>query len=139
MGFSVSAAATVLFIASVIAFSTVIGAVYDMEGGMHEARAAIEAMARESGETHISIVGIDRAAGSITVLNDGSAVLDPRHVRLFLNGTMIDPSALSYEVEGIPDTIFFNPGESMSLHAGRSMNDTLVQVMAGNGFKAVSQ
>lgn len=138
MGFSVSAAATVIFIASVIAFSTVIGAVYDMERGMHDARAESEAMAREMRDAHVSIMGIDRANGNVTLLNDGSVVLDPRQVRLLLNGTLMDPSELSYEVEGMSGTIFFNPGETMVLLTGRALNDTLVCAVTGNGVRAAA-
>lgn len=136
MGFSVSAAATVLFIASVVTFSTVIGAVYDLEQAMGDTRAGSEIMLQEIGDTHVSISDVDRANGTISLLNDGSVVLDPRQVRLFLNGTLVDPSELSYEVEGLPGTIFFNPGETMVLLTGRAMNDTLVWVMTGNGVKA---
>jgi archaellum component FlaF (FlaF/FlaG flagellin family) len=136
MGFSVSAAATVLFIASVVTFSTVVGAVYDMERGLHDARVKSEAMAREAGDTRLSIVEVNHTTGNISLLNDGSVVLDPRYVWVLLNGTLVDPSALSYEVEGIPGTMFFNPGETMVLSTGRALNDTLICVMTGNGIKA---
>jgi len=137
MGLSVSAAASIILIASVVAFSTIMDAVFEMEGDLQDARVESEAMASEISGTRVSVIGVD-AYGSISMVNEGSVSLDPRHIWLLLNGTVVDPSMLSYEVEGIPDTRFFHPGETMVIHTGTPMNDTCICLMAGNGVKATA-
>jgi archaellum component FlaF (FlaF/FlaG flagellin family) len=135
MGLSVSAAASIIFIASVIAFSTVTGAIFAMEHDLQEAKAVSDEIALETARTHLSLTTVDRANGSISIVNDGCSVLDPRDIWLLINGTLIDPSGFSYSIGNMTDTTFFNPGETMEMFVGTDLIDARICMMTTSGFR----
>lgn len=135
MGFSTSATAAVILVAVVMAFSSVTDSMYSAEDAIREAKASCEKMAMERDGTALSFGPIDPTSGNISLTNTGTVVLDPRDIMVLINGTMVDPASLSYEVEDIHGTIFLNPGETMTFHLDELLEGSVICVMTKNGLK----
>ena len=76
MGFSVSAATALLFIAGVITFASISGAFYAAEGQLSDAQNTYYNNSIDLKECNATIKAVDTVNDTITILNDGSITID---------------------------------------------------------------
>mgnify|MGYP000094190666 CR=1 FL=1 len=116
MGFSVAVSFTV-FAVGLIACSIVLYGAFNnlyetLQDGLDE-RYHRE-LETDSTSMELAYLSYSRADNTLVihVVNDGETVLDPNHVDIVINGTLVDGSDVELEVEG-RDTSVWAPGETL--------------------------
>ncbi len=138
MGLSISASAAIIFIASVIVFGNLLTAFDSGENALMDARSASMHRQNDMSVTHMTITGVDRENGTISIVNDGGLTLHVDQVELFLNGNLSNDLVSSRSVAGNQATDLWMSAETLTMHISSDLNGTQVQVVSENGFTAHS-
>jgi flagellar protein FlaF len=117
MGFSVAAAAAILFAGGIVCVSIVMQAVDTANGDLREARAAEDARMRERLDSRVALVNgtANGTAVDLNLTNDGSAVIHVNAIDILLNGTLYSQNITSKAVEGSSATNLWAPGQTLRL------------------------
>jgi archaellum component FlaF (FlaF/FlaG flagellin family) len=134
MGFSVSVASAILFIAASVVFSVLFGSIISFQNTIDDAKRVEMQQLQELKGTEIAISGVDVNNHTITVLNTGSIMLDPRAIDLLINGSMINIS--TFEVMNHAGSNIWLPGESVRLVTTSDLLDARIKVITENGIGA---
>jgi archaellum component FlaF (FlaF/FlaG flagellin family) len=113
MGLSVSAASAILFTTFVILFGIVFGSFDHFQDSLINSQNEQTERYERMMETSISIVEVDDANDTVTLVNDGEAVIDLYDVNILVNGALADQTLISLTVQGHPGSNIWAPGEQM--------------------------
>jgi flagellar protein FlaF len=136
MGLSISASAAIIFVASVIVFSSVLGAMDKAEQSIINAQQASMDRQGDALLTHITITGVDRDNRTISVLNDGSVTLSLSDVDIMLDGVLSNDRIVSESVQGVDDTDIWLPDEVLILQMNGDLDGAAIMVVVGDGITA---
>ena len=104
MGFDVTAANIIFFIAAVTVASVALGAYWTNASYVEEAKRTEDERAQQRIQTNLTITTATYDAGAtrftIDIKNMGSAVVDVSELTYFVDGTLVGPS--SYESVSVP-------------------------------------
>jgi len=130
MGFSLSAAAAVLFVAGFFSLSMLLGAYIDMQSSIAEAgHDAIYLIEKERRE-RIEILLINES-GEIRLINSGAEVMKVDSVVVFVNGSAANDLIENIEVAGKTESKLWAPGEVLIIRMRIGLNESKVFVVAG--------
>jgi archaellum component FlaF (FlaF/FlaG flagellin family) len=142
MGFSVAAAAAILFAGAVVCFSILAGSVQQASDAVREADQAARERARDLSATQVSFDN-GTANGSVVDLNltnTGSALIHVDTMDVMVNGTMATGAVTLREVDGVSGTGLWAPGQVLHLvllyPAGPGSS---VKIVTDSGFSFYAQ
>ena len=133
MGMSVSIATAIIFIASLISFATVIGTLDEAQSSILEAQRASSGREVDALHTSISIVSIDRANGTVMVVNSGEVTLTTYELDVFINGTLSNQLVSSLTIEGNNETKLWLPGEVLVISITGDLDGAAIKIVTANG------
>lgn len=133
MGLSVSASAAILFVAFVVCFATLFGAVSDYREAMDDAADHQSQRILEAGSTSIAIQQMDAANGTFIVVNEGQATLDLTDFEVLVNGVLLEQEDVGALVLGHSDSqlVFF--GDRVLFQTGADLEGSRVTVITSLG------
>lgn len=117
MGFSVAAAAAILFAGAIVCFSVVMQAVDTANADLRDAQAAEDARIRERLDSRVTMVN-GTANGTVVDLNlsnEGSSTIHVKSLDILLNGTVYSLNITTAAVDGSTATNLWAPGQTLRL------------------------
>lgn len=117
MGFSVAAAAAILFAGAILSFAIVLESIESASETVRDARAADDERRLAQLNTHISLLN-GSANGSVVDLNltnNGSVVIHINTLDLLVNGTLYTQNITLKTVDGVGGTGLWSPGQTLHL------------------------
>jgi flagellar protein FlaF len=117
MGFSVAAAAAILFAGGLVCFSIVLEAVDTSTDQMRDARAAEDARTQERLDTRFTLVNgtANGTAVQLNLTNSGSSVVHVKALDVLVNGTLLTANVTLRTVDGSSATNLWAPGQTLRL------------------------
>lgn len=117
MGFSVAAAAAILFAGSLVSFTIVLHSVETASESLRDARAQEDARTLERLNTRIGLVNgsANGTALDLNLTNNGSVVIHLRTLEILVNGTLYSGNITLREVNGVSATNLWVPGQTLHL------------------------
>ena len=143
MGFDVTAANIIFFIAAITVSSAALGAYWHNADYVEDARRAEEARADERAHTNLTITDADYDLPSTTftidVKNTGSIVVDISELTYFVDGALVDASdygSITVLGEGSGTDVLL-PLETLEIEiTSVTSSPSYFQIVAENGAKA---
>lgn len=117
MGFSVAAAAAILFAGAVVSFSILAGSIQQSAEDMRQAEEAARERSQELAVTQVAYAN-GTANGTFVDLNftnTGSTVIHVDTLDVMVNGTVATGALTVREVDGVADTALWAPGQVLHL------------------------
>lgn len=117
MGFSVAAAAAILFAGAILSFAIVLESIESASETVRDAQASDDERRLAQLNTHISLLN-GSANGSVVDLNltnNGSSVIHINTIDLLVNGTLYTPNITMKTVDGVSGTGLWSPGQTLRL------------------------
>ncbi|MDW5562862.1 MAG: hypothetical protein SA339_06505 [Methanomassiliicoccus sp.] len=133
MGMSVSIATAIIFIASLISFASLAGALDQAQSSLIEAQKASASRDVEALHTSISLTEIDRPNGTIEVVNSGEVTLSLDELDIFINGTLSNERITSMTVQGHNDTKLWLSGEVLVIDLNGELSGAAIKIVTANG------
>jgi flagellar protein FlaF len=133
MGMSVSIATAIIFIASLISFASIVGALDEAQNALMEAQRTSSEREVEELHTSIAITSIDRLNGTIEVMNSGDVTLSLNEIDILINGTMGNDLVSSMVVEGHEGSRLWMPGETLSVTMNGALEGAVIKIVTANG------
>jgi flagellar protein FlaF len=117
MGFSVAAAAAIIFAGGLLCFSIVLHAVDTSNGDLRDARAAEEARLKEKLDSQVTILNgtANGTVVDINFTNSGSTVIHAKTFDVLLNGSLYTANVTTRTVDGSSVTNVWAPGQTLHL------------------------
>lgn len=137
MGFSVSGATAIIFLAMFISFGMIYSAAYNGFERVNDARVDHSESVLDQQNTALNITTVNYSAGylNMTVNNTGSTTLDIDDTDVLVDGVYTDSTAIvARDVNGVNDTELWFPGESLHYRINVSAGPTRVKVVTGPGL-----
>jgi archaellum component FlaF (FlaF/FlaG flagellin family) len=128
MGLSVSAASAILFTTFVILFGIVFGSFDHFQDSLVNSQNEQTERYEQMMDTSITIVMVDDANDTMTIVNDGEAVVDLNEVMLLINGALVDRSVLNITVIGHESSKIWAPGESLLVQFPMDIDGARIKV-----------
>lgn len=132
MGMSVSIATAIIFIASLISFASIMGALDHAQGSVLEAQKASSEREADAMRTSVALSFVDGPNGTFGVVNSGEVTLTTQ-VDVLINGTLSNEKISSISVEGKNDTKLWLPGEVLVITMTESVSGAAIKIVAANG------
>lgn len=133
MGMSVSIATAIIFIASLLAFASVLGALDEVQSSVLEAQRSSSEREVEALHTSIAITSIDRSNGTIEVANNGEVTLSYEGLNILVNGTLSNDRVSSMTIEGRNDSKLWMPGEVLIIDLDGDLEGASIKIVTANG------
>jgi flagellar protein FlaF len=133
MGMSVSIATAIIFIASLIAFASVLGALDEVQSSVLEAQRLSSEREVEALHTSIAITSIDGPNGTIEVTNSGEVTLSYEGLNILVNGTLSNDRVSSMTIEGNNDSKLWMPGEVLIIDLDKDLEGASIKIVTANG------
>jgi flagellar protein FlaF len=133
MGMSVSIATAIIFIASLIAFASVLGALDEVQSSVLEAQRSSSEREVEALHTSIVITSIDRPNGTIEVTNSGEVTFSYEGLNILVNGTLSNDRVSSMTIEGHNDSKLWMPGEVLIIDLDGDLESASIKIVTANG------
>jgi flagellar protein FlaF len=140
MGFSVAAAAAILFAGGLVCLSTFMGAVNTANDDLRDAKLGEDARLRERLDTSIAIINgsANGTAVFLNLTNSGSSVIHVMTLDVLVNGTLYTQNITTREVNGIAATNLWAPGQTLRLViAAPASTPATVKLVADSGYAFV--
>lgn len=117
MGFSVAAAAAILFAGALVCFSIVVGSVQTASDQVREARGHDDARTADRLNSRITLTNgtSNGTAVDLNLTNNGSVVIHVRALEVLLNGTLYSGNITLRTVDGSSATNLWSPGQTLHL------------------------
>jgi archaellum component FlaF (FlaF/FlaG flagellin family) len=117
MGFSVAAAAAIIFAGSIVSFAVVVQALQGAAEDLGQARARDDARRLELAQTRIGLINgtANGTSVELNLTNSGSVTLHVRTLEALVNGTLYTANITLREVEGRNATNLWAPGQTLHL------------------------
>mgnify|MGYP000930390389 CR=1 FL=1 len=132
MGMSVSIATAIIFIASLISFASIIGALDHAQGSVLEAQKASSQREADAMRTSVALSFVDGPNGTFGVVNSGEVTLTTQ-VDVLINGALSNEKISSMSVEGKNDTKLWLPGEMLIITMSEGVNGAAIKIVTANG------
>lgn len=117
MGFSVAAAAAILFAGALVSFAVIVESVQTASENVRDAQGTEDARVAEALNTRIALLN-GSANGTVVDLNltnNGSVVLHVRSLEVLVNGTLYTGAVTLRAVQGSTATNLWAPGQVLRL------------------------
>jgi archaellum component FlaF (FlaF/FlaG flagellin family) len=117
MGFSVAAAAAILFAGAILSFAIVLESIEAASDTVADARTRDDERRLAQLNTHISLVN-GTANGTVVDLNltnNGSSVIHINRIDVLVNGTLYTENITLKAVDGVSGTGLWSPGQTLHL------------------------
>ena len=117
MGFSVAAAAAILFAGAILSFAIVLESIQAASETVRDARARDDDRRFAQLNTHITLVN-GSANGTIIDLNltnNGSSVIHVNTIDVLVNGSLYTQNITLRTVDGVAGTSLWSPGQTLHL------------------------
>jgi len=123
MGFSVAAAAAILFAGAILSFAVIVESIQGASDTVRDARARDDERRVALLNTRISFLNGSTNLPSLEVnlTNNGSTVIHVKTLDVLVNGTLYTSSITLREVDGISTTSLWAPGQTLHLVVGASV------------------
>jgi len=142
MGFSVAAAAAILFAGAVVSFSILAGSIQQASDAMREAEEAARERALELAGTQVSLESAS-ANGTVVELNltnSGSSVIHIDTMDVLVNGTLRTANITLRQVDGVAGTSLWAPGQVLRLAVQAPEGPAAtVKLVTDSGFSFYAQ
>lgn len=140
MGFSVAAAAAIIFAGGLVCFSVVMQAVSSAQDDVQEAQALEAARLKERTDSRMSIVN-GTANGTVVDLNltnSGSTTIHSQTLDIMVNGTLYTANVTARTVDGVSATNLWAAGQTLHLVIQAPVNGTAtVRIVTDVGYTFV--
>lgn len=133
MGMSVSAASAIMFTTFVILFGVVFGAIDHFQSSVINAQQQNLDREQQIRDMSIDIVSVNATSGLIVLLNNGSTTILLDDVDLLLNGTFIETSSYTTQVDGHANTNMWAPQETLTMQMTADLTGMRIMVTV-NGW-----
>lgn len=133
MGMSVSIATAIIFIASLISFASIIGALDGAQDALTEANRMSSEREVDALHTSITIASIDRQNGTMRVINSGEVTLSVSETDILINGTLSNDRVSSMAVEDHDGSKIWLPGEALSISIDGGLEGAAIKIVTANG------
>ncbi len=142
MGFSVAAAAAILFAGAVVSFAILAGSMQQAADATREAEDVARERSMELAGTQVAIVN-GTANGSVVELNltnSGSSVIHVDTIEVLVNGTLRTANITLREVDGVQATALWAPGQVLHLVVEAPEGPTAtLKLVTDSGFSFYGQ
>jgi archaellum component FlaF (FlaF/FlaG flagellin family) len=135
MGFSLSAAAAILFTAGLICLGVLLGAYVEMQGDIANAQHDAFQLVYLAQRQHIEILSIN-SSGEIRVINDGAEVLKTDTISVFVNGSFANHLVDRMEIAGENASKLWAPGEILIIKMKIDLTGSKIMVLADRYARA---
>ena len=132
MGMSVSIATAIIFIASLISFASIIGALDHAQGSVLEAQKASSQREADAMRTSVALSFVDGPNGTFGVVNSGEVTLTTQ-VDVLINGALSNEKISSMSVAGKNATKLWLPGEMLIITMSEGVNGAAIKIVTANG------
>jgi archaellum component FlaF (FlaF/FlaG flagellin family) len=142
MGFSVAAAAAILFAGAVVSFSILAGSIQQANDAVRGAEEAARERAQEVASTGITLLNgtANGTAIELNFTNSGSSVLHVDGLDIVVNGTLRTSAVTLREVDGVAATTLWAPGQVLHLRLTAPEGPTAsIKLVADNGYALYGQ
>lgn len=137
MGFSVAAAAAILFAGTIVAFTTVVASIEQAGDSLREAQERSDAKRLDLLNTRISLVNgsTNGTAVDLNLTNNGSTTIHAKRIEVLINGTLATANTTLREVEGINSTDLWLPGQTLRLVVATTAGAPVaVKIVTDSGY-----
>jgi archaellum component FlaF (FlaF/FlaG flagellin family) len=128
MGMSVSAASAIMFTTFVILFGVVFGAIDHYQSSTINAQQQSLDREKEIKDMEITLVSVNNTTNQIVLLNSGSSTIDLADVDILLNGTYVEQTSYTTQVNGVVNTDLWAPQEELTIHSLRDLEGNRIKV-----------
>ncbi len=138
MGFSVAAAAAIIFAGALVCFSIVVESVQTASDTVREARGHDDARTADRMNSHIALTNgtANGTAVDMNFTNDGSVVIHVRSLEVLLNGTLYTGNITLRTVAGSSATNLWVPGQTLNLVVAAAVAaPASVKLVADTGYE----
>jgi len=117
MGFSVAAAAAILFAGAILSFAIVLESMESASDTVRDARTRDDERRLAQLNTHISLINgtANGIAIELNLTNNGSSVIHVNAIDVLVNGTLYTQSITLRAVDGVSGTGLWSPGQTLHL------------------------
>lgn len=142
MGFDVTAASIVLFIATLTVGSVAMGAYWKNADHVEDSRRVERERAHDLAHTNMTVTSASYNAGptrfSVSVKNTGSTVIDISELVYLIDGSIVSSSLIeTYDIDGDLTTDVWLPVETLDVwFRPIGSSPTAFQIVAPNGVSA---
>lgn len=140
MGFSVAAAAAIIFAGGLVCLSVVMQAVDSAKDDLRDAQALEAARTKERLDSKVSLVN-GTANGTVVDLNltnNGSTIVHAQTLDVIINGTVYTTNVTTRTVDGVSATNLWAPGQTLHLVIQAPVNGTAtVRLVTDVGYTFV--
>jgi archaellum component FlaF (FlaF/FlaG flagellin family) len=127
----------VIFASFVIIFGVMFQAVDRVQHSYSESLDQNYQLKMEKKDTSFIITEVNGTDDTVTLLNQGSVVLDPTVLNLMVEGAIVDEHITQMEVHGHNGSKIWAPEESLTMHLSLDIeDDARIKVVSGNGISA---
>lgn len=117
MGFSVAAAAAILFAGGLVSFAVIVGSMETARESLRDAEAKEDTRVAQAQNTRIALVNgsANGTAVDLNVSNNGSVVIHVRSLDVLVNGTLYTGAVTLRAVDGSTATNLWAPGQVLRM------------------------
>lgn len=137
MGFSVAAAAAILFAGGLVCFSVVVASVETASESVRQAREREDARTLDRAHSNIGLLNgtANGTALDLNLTNNGSVVIHVRTLEVLVNGTLLTANITLRAVDGQNATNLWAPGQTLHLVVRSSAGaPATVKLVTDTGF-----
>lgn len=138
MGFSVSGATAIIFLAMFVSFGIAYSAAYNGFERVTDAESDHDDRMLDRRNTALDITATNYSDGNLTVAvnNTGSTALDVTDTDVLVDGSYVTAANLTADVNGDTETDLWLPGETLHLDISVQPKPTRVKVVTETGVAA---
>lgn len=137
MGFSVAAAAAILFAGGLVSFAVIVESVETASQDIREAQAKQDLRVADALNTRIALLNgtNNGTAFDLNLSNNGSVVIHVRSLDVLINGTLYTGAVTMRAVDGSNATNLWAPGQVLRLSVQASVpSPAMVKVVTETGY-----
>ena len=117
MGFSVAAAAAIIFAGAIVSFAVIVQSIDSAANELRDAQLREDARRSDVISTRISLINgtANGTAVELNLTNNGSVVIHAKAIEVLVNGTLYTANITLREVDGVSATNLWAPGQTLHL------------------------
>jgi archaellum component FlaF (FlaF/FlaG flagellin family) len=117
LGFSVAAAAAILFAGGLVSFTIVLQAMDSAQQDVRDARAVEDRRTQELANTRVNLINgsANGTAVELNLTNNGSVIIHVNTLEVLVNGTLYTANVTLRAVNGAATTKLWAPGQTLHL------------------------
>jgi flagellar protein FlaF len=117
MGFSVAAAAAIIFAGAIVSFAVIVQSIDTAANELRDAQLREDARRSDVISTRISLINgtANGTAVELNLTNNGSVVIHAKAIEVLVNGTLYTANITLRDVDGVSATNLWAPGQTLHL------------------------